>query len=547
MNLQEKVNVASAGATLQHDTEFIGNLRINKPLTILGAGVIRTPNADPAVHIPPGTGPVTLRGLEITSDPNWQLVHDLIRWGGEGAEQDSLDKVPVGLAIEACDVHGHPNQPLQRGISANGANLRVIKSKIREVHGNGYDSQAIGAWNGPGPFLIEDSYLEAAGENVMFGGALVTIPNLVPSNITIRRSQFFKPLSWKGSKWTIKNHFELKNARDVLVEDCSFENCWVAAQDGYSWLFTVRGEGQGRNPWNTVESVMMRNCTVKNCFRGIQTLGKDNLDASQQGRGLTISNCRFEQIADWFLVLGGFHDVTIEHVTHQQGHNIVVFTGNRSRNFVYLNNVTERNPNAWGFKADGGGEGTAALDQYCDGWRVQGSVIAGAPSSLYPAGNFFPTDLLTLSSFKGTDGLTPGHTAATAPVVLPVPSPDGTKARTITDTKGALWTIGGTKDTGPTLRDGKQMAGGEGSIYKLVSGIVYVLGTDEWWWKWSAIEANWIRHSQSEPGAAALPKRVIKIAELDNDELLAQIADLEARGYQWEGTVGERLIFRNLQ
>ena len=25
-------------------------------------------------------------------------------------------------------------------------------------------------WNGPGPFLIENNYLEAAGENIMFGG-----------------------------------------------------------------------------------------------------------------------------------------------------------------------------------------------------------------------------------------------------------------------------------------------------------------------------------------------------------------------------------------
>ena len=43
-------------------------------------------------------------------------------------------------------------------------------------------------WNGPGPFLIENNYLEAAGENVMFGGSDPSIANLVPSNITIRRN-----------------------------------------------------------------------------------------------------------------------------------------------------------------------------------------------------------------------------------------------------------------------------------------------------------------------------------------------------------------------
>ena len=51
-------------------------------------------------------------------------------------------------------------------------------------------------WNGPGPYLIENNYLEAAGENVMFGGTDPSIPNLVPSNITIRRNLISRPLAW---------------------------------------------------------------------------------------------------------------------------------------------------------------------------------------------------------------------------------------------------------------------------------------------------------------------------------------------------------------
>src|SRR5574338_252621 len=125
MNLQEQVNSASAGAIIQHDTEYVGNLVIDKSLTIQGSGIIRTPNADPAVLIPPKTGPVVLRGLEITSDPNWPQAHDLIRFGDD--KTTNLADVPQGLTIENCDVHGQPGQDSQRGISANGANLKIIK------------------------------------------------------------------------------------------------------------------------------------------------------------------------------------------------------------------------------------------------------------------------------------------------------------------------------------------------------------------------------------------------------------------------------------
>ena len=59
---------------------------------------------------------------------------------------------------------------VQRGISLNGADITISNSHISEIHGRGYDTQAICGWNGPGPFRIINNYLEAAGENVMFGG-----------------------------------------------------------------------------------------------------------------------------------------------------------------------------------------------------------------------------------------------------------------------------------------------------------------------------------------------------------------------------------------
>ena len=44
----------------------------------------------------------------------------------------------------------------------------------------GFDSQAINGWTGPGPLLIENNYLEGAGENVIFGGADPSVDRTAP-------------------------------------------------------------------------------------------------------------------------------------------------------------------------------------------------------------------------------------------------------------------------------------------------------------------------------------------------------------------------------
>lgn len=522
MDLQLAINTASAGATIQipDNERCVGNFIVNKPLTIVG-GINSTilagaGNEFAAIEIKPGTGPVVLRKLNISVLDAVTRIGDIVRFGDGTFEsgQTSLDKVPQGLWLDECDVFGRPNLESQRGVSANGANFKATKTKIREIHGKGYDTQAICAWNGPGPFLIEDCYLEAAGENVMFGGAMSIIPNVIPSDITIRRTQFFKPLAWKGV-WTVKNLFELKNARRVLVEDSTFENCWIDGQDGYAWVFTVRGEGGGKNPWNTVENVKLLNCVVRNCNRGIQTLGRDNLDIAQVGHDLSISNCKFEGIADWFFVLSCFDNTSIEHVTSDAKNSTVVFTGYsgstpiKSKNFVYRNSASTRSE--YGFKADGGGSGTSAFDMFAENWSAEGNVIAGAEARSYPASNFYPADLSTLSTFKGTDGQTPGYLGASAqpsplpqPEPLPVPtepvktpSPDGTKGTEIIDSQLATWTIGSSPDFS-VLRDGK-IVGGAGTVYKYLGGVVWILGLDNWWWRRSDT-GWWERVSDIEPG-----------------------------------------------
>ena len=145
--------------------------------------------------------------------------------------QGVLADVPNFIVIDRVYAHGSSTQTLRRCLLLNSASTAVIDSYLSDCHEAGSDSQAIAVWNGPGPFKIVNNYLEAAGENVIFGGADPSITNLVPSDIEIRRNHFFKQPSWKGV-WLVKNLLELKNAQRVLIEGNVLQNSWSDGQNG---------------------------------------------------------------------------------------------------------------------------------------------------------------------------------------------------------------------------------------------------------------------------------------------------------------------------
>jgi hypothetical protein len=171
----------------------------------------------------------------------------------------NLQFQPHHLVLDRCYIHGDPALGSRRGLALGSRETAVVDSWFSDFKEGAADSQAIAGWNGAGPFRIENNTLEAAGENVMFGGADPKIHGLVPSDIEILRNHFRKPLAWKkddpsfaGTPWSTKNLFELKNARRVLVSGNLFEQNWVSSQSGFAILFTVRNQ-DGRSPWSAVE------------------------------------------------------------------------------------------------------------------------------------------------------------------------------------------------------------------------------------------------------------------------------------------------------
>jgi hypothetical protein len=419
------ITIQSSGAS-----DLPEGVRVSPSQSALFAKVQSATNGEPIIKTKPGAHHYKFVGIEFSTADDKVKVNDLIRLG-DWHSQSTVESVPHHLIIDRSYIHGFKTQEVQRGIALNSAETSIINSWISDVHGIGYDTQAICGWNGPGPFKIINNYLEGAGENVMFGGADPSIAQLVPSDIEFRNNYVFKPLSWHtkdpsfaGIHWSVKNLFELKNARNVIIDGNIFENNWTDAQAGRAVLFTVRNE-QTTAPWSTIENVQFTNNIVKNSPAALNLLGTDAPKPSGRGTGLRIANNLFLDIREAFFTINGYYDVTVEHNTHFQSGNIMILYGEPSLRFTYRDNLTIRDSNGYGVKGDGPGEGTIALNMFTPGYKFDKNVIVNAQASLYPPQNFYPNSVAAVgfvdyergnyrlrpdSRFHGTatDGTDPG-------------------------------------------------------------------------------------------------------------------------------------------
>ncbi|HKQ75654.1 MAG TPA: IPT/TIG domain-containing protein [Blastocatellia bacterium] len=369
---------------------------------------IVSPNSGPALEALSGSHHFRLIGLEFAMATNVSMTVSLILLGDK---QTSLSQLPHDLILDRLYIHGSPTTTLRRGITLNSASTAVIDSYIADCHDENADSQAIGGWNGAGPFKIVNNYLEGAGENFILGGADPTIPNLAPSDIEFRRNYCFKPLSWRigdpsyaGRPWGVKNLFELKNAQRVLIEGNIFEHCWTMAQTGYAILFTVRNQ-DGTAPWSVVQDVTFTNNIIRRVGGGFNMHGTDNNFPSMVTRRIRIANNLLEDIdqdrfsgtgiafqiggEDGPLSKGGILDLSIDNNTIFHTNFITATGGSPSQGLVFTNNLLPHNQ--FGVRGDGTGTGNETINTYFHGSVFKKNVFVGGPAELYPPDNFFPT------------------------------------------------------------------------------------------------------------------------------------------------------------
>jgi all-beta uncharacterized protein len=382
----------------------------------------------PALRIEPGASHITLMHLEILASGNGSA--NLIELGAVNSGQTSITQAPHHLILDRLLVNIPASAPQRRAIALNSADTQILGCYLAGLKYAGADAQAIAGWNGPGPFLIENNYLEGAGENLLFGGSDPTISGLVPTNIQIRRNHFAKPLAWKGSSWTVKNLLELKNAQDVVIEGNLFEYNWLAAQTGYAVLFTPRNQ-YGGNPSTVVQRVRFVNNWVRHVSSVFSIMGRDNEHPSQLTNDIEIRNNVFEDVSKStyggdgrLLLIDGGDNIRLRNNTSFNTGTAIYVWGHVVTNFEMENNIV--NYGSYGIMGANCSAGNATIAAWFPGAVILGNVMAGTLQSWnFPAGNSYPADWaavgfvdLAAGNYRlaptspyvaaGTNGTTPG-------------------------------------------------------------------------------------------------------------------------------------------
>jgi hypothetical protein len=373
-----------------------------------------------------GANHYRLLGLEITRVPNdgKSVVGLMVREKGQAMSQIVLDRLYI---------HGTPTDETRHGVDlSGGTSIAVQDSYISDFHcsvkGGCVDSQAVSGGVGDvpmGPYKIDDNFLEAAGENILFGGDNAT---QTPTDIEIRFNHLFKPMSWLEGQpgftapaFIVKNHFELKNAQRVLFDSNILEDNWGGfTQHGYSILLTPKNQdigGVSVCPLCQVTDVTVRYVTISHVAGGI-VMGNgetpaggvplagerysvhdvivDDLNGpAYQGRGT------FAQIGTVAKPL--LQDVAINHVTAFPNHTMFNIGGPNTvqiPGFVFTNSIVA----AGEYPVWSTGSMGAADCAYYDrpiktinlcftGYAFSSNAILESPyiPSWWPSGNFFYT------------------------------------------------------------------------------------------------------------------------------------------------------------
>ncbi len=292
------------------------------------------------IDFAPGANHYRFLGLEITRTASEDPVSSLIAIEGTATV--------AHLVFDRVWIHGTAQSETTRGIGLGGStDVAIVDSYFSDFHciartGTCTDAQTISGGLGTspmGPYKIEDNFLEASGEVIMFGGGAATV---VPHDIEIRRNHLFRPLTWMkenagfvgstgGSPFIVKNIFELKSAERVLFENNVLENCWGGfSQEGFAVLLTPRNQGDNACPDCRVVDVTIRNSRIKNVAAGFQMANakSDRGYFAKDGGRYSIHDVLIEDLDGERLHGNGIlfeilsthvtvHDISLDHITGQ--------------------------------------------------------------------------------------------------------------------------------------------------------------------------------------------------------------------------------------
>src|SRR5258708_1791240 len=154
---------------------YVGNYVIDKPTTLTGPRDARLVPLDllmPTLIMTAST--VRADGFAVS---NGAPDRECVVVGQSDARTVLAQPSDVRLTrllVEAGIHGGH------RGMALHGSNITVRGCDVLNFWEAGRDSQAIWINNGPGPYTIENNYLEASGGTILVGGGPLPLPPCLP-------------------------------------------------------------------------------------------------------------------------------------------------------------------------------------------------------------------------------------------------------------------------------------------------------------------------------------------------------------------------------
>ncbi len=411
------------------------------------AKIVLTTSDNGPIIFASGANHYRLIGLEITRAAAIGGVTALASVASGGTANN--------LIFDRVWMHGTAQDETTRGVWLEGASyISIVDSFFTDFHcismtGTCTDAQALagGLGDGPmGPYKIMHNFLEASGENILFGGGAATA---TPTDIQISQNHMFKPLIWmkgqpgyvggaNGNPFIIKNLLELKNAQRVLVEGNIMEDTWGGfSQGGFAILLTPKNPG-ATSPCSIcqVTDVTIRYNSISHVGAGLQLANSlsDNGTAALDGQRYSIHDISIDDIdgvkyngpsefAQVSVDAGAplLQNVTINHVTAFPANTLFVIgdmvaTSTQMKNFVFTNSIV--NAGIYPVWSMGGGPANCAyfdkpittFDACFSPYSFTSNAVIGSNSSflpsLWPSGNSFPASAATVqfANYNGGSG-----------------------------------------------------------------------------------------------------------------------------------------------
>jgi hypothetical protein len=228
---------------------------------------------------------------------------------------------------------------------------------------------------------------------VLFGCADPFIVDLVPSDITLKKNHFSRPLSWKKEKLVVKNLLELRNAQRVTIDGNLFENSWTTSTIGSAVMLHAVNQNRTAS-WSVVQDVDFTNNIVHSVASAVY-ISRDSSAPNLGTQRISIRNNLFDNVsANAFggtgtvMMVAGGMDIDFDHNTLWNDSPVALLVMTVVQRFTFTNNVlADRGAAVIG---PGATAGKATLAKFLPGATFAGSLYIGANPQMYPMANAFP-------------------------------------------------------------------------------------------------------------------------------------------------------------